>query len=107
MPPLTCSRVAALHQVRDAAGELEVLEAARDLAQGVGRDLAVLGGQQRGDLLAVLIDEVADAEHDLRPLRKGRRAPRGKAAGGGGHGRVDLFGRGEIDPLALPPVAGS
>ena len=36
----------ALQQVRDAARELEVLEAAGHLAQRVGRDLAVLGGQQ-------------------------------------------------------------
>jgi hypothetical protein len=33
---------AALQQVRDAAGELDVLEAARDLAHRVGQDLAVL-----------------------------------------------------------------
>ena len=36
---------AALEQVRDAGGELEVLEAAGDLAERVGRDLAVLGGE--------------------------------------------------------------
>ena len=40
----------------------------------------MLRGQQRGDLLAVLIDEVPDAEHDVGPLRQRRRAPRGKAA---------------------------
>ena len=40
---------AALEQVRDAARELEVLEAAGDLAERVRRDLAVLGGQERGD----------------------------------------------------------
>ena len=47
-------RVAALEQLRDAAGELEVLEAAGDLAQGVRGDLAVLGGQERRDLPAML-----------------------------------------------------
>ena len=47
---------AALEQARDAARELEVLEAAGDLAEGIGRDLAVLGGEQRGDLLAVRLD---------------------------------------------------
>ena len=42
------------------ARELEVLEAAGDLAQRVGGDLAVLGGEERGDLVAVLVDEVPD-----------------------------------------------
>ena len=39
--------VAALEQVRDAARELDHLLAARDLADGVGEDLAVLGGDDR------------------------------------------------------------
>ena len=43
---------AALEQMRDAAGELEVLEPARDLTERVRRDLAVLGGQQRRDARA-------------------------------------------------------
>ena len=39
--------VAALEQVRDAAGELDVLQAAGDLAEGVAEHLAVLGREQR------------------------------------------------------------
>ena len=60
-------RVAALQQVRDAAGELDVLQAAGDLAEGVAEHLAVLGGEQRGDLLAVGVDELPEAEHHLGP----------------------------------------
>ena len=60
-------RVAALHQVRDAAGELDVLQAAGDLAEGVAQHLAVLGGEQAGDLLAVGVDELPEAEHHLGP----------------------------------------
>ena len=66
---------AALQQVRDAARELDVLEAAGDLAERVGRDLAVLGGQQRRDLVAVRVDQVPDPEEDLGPLRERRRPP--------------------------------
>ena len=44
--------VAALEQVRDAAGELHDLLAARHLAGGVGEHLAVLGGDDRGELAA-------------------------------------------------------
>ena len=57
------------------ARELEVLEAAGDLAERVRRDLAVLGGQVRGELLAVRLDEVPDLEHDVGALRERRRAP--------------------------------
>ena len=63
-------RITALEQVRDAGRELEVLQAAGDLAERVGRNLAVLGSQERGQLLAVLIDQVPDAEHDLGALRE-------------------------------------
>ena len=99
---------AALEQVRDAAGELEVLEAARDLAQRVGRDLAVLGGQQRGEVAAMGVDEVPDPEQDLGALRERGRAPGRERRLGGGDGGVHLLDRGEVDPLRLRrPVAGS
>ncbi len=45
---------AALEQVRDAAGELDDLEAAGDLAERVGEDLAVLGGDDRGEVVLAL-----------------------------------------------------
>ena len=41
----------ALHQVRDAAGELDHLEPALDVALGVGEGLAVLGGEQPGEVV--------------------------------------------------------
>ena len=44
----------ALQQVRDADGELDHLEAARDLAERVVVGLAVLGRDQLGDLVGVL-----------------------------------------------------
>ena len=47
-------RVAALQQVRDPARELDDLEPARDLAERVGEHLAVLGGEEPRDVLAVL-----------------------------------------------------
>ena len=42
--------VAALQQLRDATGELDDLEAAAHLAQGVVEHLAVLGGDNLGQL---------------------------------------------------------
>ena len=52
-----CARLfaeAALEQVGHAAGELEVLEPAGDLAERVRRDLAVLGGEERRERVAPL-----------------------------------------------------
>jgi hypothetical protein len=45
--------VLALEQGRDAAGELDDLEAADDLALGVGDDLAVFVGDELGQLVGV------------------------------------------------------
>ena len=59
--------VPALQQVRDAAGELDVLEATSHLAERVGEHLAVLGGEQRRDLLAVRVDELRRCGTGPRP----------------------------------------
>jgi hypothetical protein len=90
-------RVAALHQVRHAGRELQVLEAAGDLAERVRRDLAVLRGQVRRDLAPMRLDQVPDPEHDLGPLRQRRRAPAWEGGLCGGHRGVDLLDRGEVD----------
>ena len=106
MPVLDLLAEAALEQVRDAGGELEVLEAARDLAERVGADLAVLAGQVRRDLLAMLLDQVADAEHDLGALADA--ASRASREGGlrRGDRGIDLLDRCEVDLRATWPVAG-
>ena len=79
--------VAALEQVRDAAGELDHLDAAGDLAERVGVDLAVLGGDQRG-----------------RARRGAGRAARGTgtAPGYGGRARCPAR-RGTRRPRRRPP----
>ena len=53
----------ALEQLREAAGEVHDLEAAVHLAQRVGRHLAVLAGEEVGDLALVALDEFAEREH--------------------------------------------
>ena len=49
--------VLALQQLRDAAGELDDLEPARDLAARIGEHLAVLARDEGGELAGVLLDE--------------------------------------------------
>ena len=89
--------VLALHQVRDAAGELDHLEAALDVALGVGDGLAVLGREELGEVLDVLLDQLQELEHDPRaPLRVGRGPGRLRGLGIG-DGLLDLGLGGEGD----------
>ena len=64
--------------MREAAAELDHLEPARHLAHRVGEHLAVLGGQELRDLLALLVEELADREEELGALRERERAPGGE-----------------------------
>ena len=56
----------------------------------------MLRGQERRDLLAVLLDQVPDPEHDLGPLRQRRRAPGRERGARRRDGGVDLLDRGEV-----------
>ena len=109
----------ALEQRRDAAAELDHLEPARDLAHRVGEDLAVLGGEEAREVVAVLVDELADAEEELGAARERERAPGGEGAPRGLDGGVDLLdgrevdgarllaGRGVVDRAAAARLAGA
>ena len=67
-------RVLALQHVRDAAGVLDHLEPALDVALRVVDHLAVLGAEQVGELVAVGLDQLLEGEHHPRaPLRVGHR----------------------------------
>ena len=56
----------ALEQRRDAARVLDHLEAARDLADRVGEHLAVLGGEDARDVLAVLVERARGSRRRAR-----------------------------------------
>ncbi len=91
----------ALELLRDAAGQLDDLQAAGDLAQRVAVHLAVLGGDQRGQLLAVRVDQLAVGEQYGRTLGQRAGAPGAERLLGGGDGRVHLVHGGEGDLLLL------
>ena len=67
--------MAALEQVGDAARELHHLLAAGDLAERVGVDLAVLGGDEGGELVLAGVEQLAEVEDDLGAPGDGRPAP--------------------------------
>ena len=96
----------ALEEMGDAAGELDDLETALHLAAGVGEDLAVLGREQLGDVLAILLDELPEGEQDAGARRDRCVPPPGKAALADATAGVDVGGRGKRDPPATRPVAG-
>ena len=93
-------RVVALEQLRDAAGELDDLQAAADLALGVGEDLAVLGGDQFGELVHVGRDEFAELEQHGGALGQGDVAPGIGGGAGGGDGGV------QVCPVGQPQLRG-
>ena len=95
--------VAALHQVGDAASELDVLEAAGHLAESVAEHLAVLLADQRRDLLAVGIDQFAHVEHHLGAPRQVGRPPRREGGLGRRRRQRRPPPRGEVDLRLLLP----
>ena len=71
----------ALQQMRNARGELDHLDAARDLAFGVGERLAVLLRDDLREVLAVRVHQLAEAHQDARAAQRRRaRARPGSAA---------------------------
>src|ERR1019366_6837017 len=105
---------ASLEQVGNAACELDVLDAPRHLAPGVGDDLPVLRRDERSEVVAVLVEQIAECEEHGRALRQRSRPPLPKGsrsgldgAGLAAGGRVEdgtLFARGPFDYLATDPV---
>ena len=81
--------------MRDAAGELDHLDAARDLALGVIEGLAVLRGNLRRQLVEVGLDQVAEVEHHLGTAGRRGAGPARKRSSGGGNGVADLGSAGQ------------
>ena len=86
-----------LQQRGDAARELDVLDAARELAGRVGPHLAVLRREDGRDVGAVLVEEVTELEHDLGAARQRRPAPRGERLRRGRDRIVDFLDAREPD----------
>ena len=93
---------AALEQLRHAAGELDVLQAAGDLAGGVGEHLAVLGGDDRGQLVGVRRAAARGTRTAPPSAATARRERHSRAAALALADRgVDLGGDGQVDLAGL------
>ena len=90
----------ALHQMRRAEAEFEHLDAALNVALGVGDRLAVLAGENVGEFVGVLDDQLVEFhQHAGAALRIGRRPGRLRRLGVLDRG-AHLGGRGERDRAA-------
>ncbi len=96
-PPRDALERLALQQVGDRGGGLDRLDPAADLAVGVGERLAHVGGDERGDLGAVLDERLAQGEHGAGALLRRRLRPARLRLGGCADGGVDVGGGGARD----------
>ena len=97
----------ALGEVPDAAGELDHLETARDLAARVVEHLAVLGGDDAGELVEVLGDQLAETEHHPRALDDRRLAPLRERRSAAATARSTSAGVARVTSACGSPMAGS
>ena len=80
--------------MRNAAGEIDDVDAAGELAMRVGVRFAVLFRDRADDLVGVTIQKLLEAEHVLDALQRRRRAPAdGRLLGGRNGGIHVLDGR--------------
>ena len=93
----------ALEQVGDAAGELDHLDAPGHLPPGVLQHLAVLGGDQAGQVVAVAVGQLAEGEEDPGPGGERGVPPLGRGGPGPDHGLVDVLRRGQHHLAGLTP----
>ena len=75
---------------RRAAGERDDLDPPSDLAARLGERLAVLRGDERGELLDVALEQRLVAEHDLGAVRDRGVGPGGERGGRGADRGVDV-----------------
>jgi hypothetical protein len=87
--------VVALEQLRNAGGEFHNFDAAGDFALRVGEHLAVLGGDHAGQVVAVLVEQFQELEHDARTAQRRGVGPGREGSLRGGHSGIHFVGAGQ------------
>jgi len=82
----------------NAAGELHHVEAALDVAAGIGQHLAVLGREPLRQLLGARLDQAAELEQHPGATLRIERRPRALGAGRRGDRGIHHPGVAEADP---------
>ncbi len=90
----------AFEQFRNAAGVIDDLEAAAELAHGIVDDLAMFSRNQSDDFLGVFLEQLSETEHDFDPLRRRRVAPLCKRRFSCPNSRLDRLPGGHRDVFA-------
>ena len=83
--------VLAFQEMRDAAGEIDDVDAAGELAARIGVGLAMLLGDGAGNLVGVTVEKLLEAEHVGGALERRRRAPTRGRLLGSGDGFIHFF----------------
>ncbi len=76
--------------MRNAAGELDDFQSALDVALGVGKGLAVFGGQKPRQIVVLALDQFQELEHDAGAALRIGGGPAGEGGLGVGDGLFDL-----------------
>ncbi len=92
--------------MRDPARELHHLQAAHDLTEGVGEDLAVLGGDDRGELVLAGVEQLPEGEQHARAHGERGVPPLAEGPVGRLDGEVHLRGGGKLDLAGHRPGRG-
>ena len=99
-------RVFTLEDVGQSAAELDHFKSALDVPFAVGDDLAVLGREQRGELVHVALDQRLEIEHHAGPALWVHRGPSGLRGRCGGNRPIERIGAAQHNLGLLAAIVG-
>jgi hypothetical protein len=89
--------MAALQELRNGSGELDVLDSPSDLPSGITQDLAVLSRHNSCQVIASVVEQFTKGEQYARSLREGALLPGVRRRSGARDHRVGFRLRGQVN----------
>jgi len=83
-------KVVALHHHGNAASDFDVFDGAAQFGAGFGEGLAIFEGDDAGEIVEIIFEEIFQLEKVLYALAGGSATLRGKGISGGLHGGVNV-----------------